>query len=264
MGVAPLFLIFIVIMAALGGDIKTSGYVENNFEYAAEYKEVLNKYLPDPNRSGYVSLSRIIFFYQENPSLTFDYIYKNNICEDSRQMKPIGEVCSGYFKDFSVCWYIDDTQIDEYTFKPFNMPLDYAGLRITSYFGHDRIVNGREGTHWAWDFANNNNNSVYSVCNGTVTNVNFPYKENIPDLNGGCGNIITIECDIDNIIYTNHFCHLFPNSAKVKVGDRVRNWQEIARYGNTGYSFGNHLHWQTTINGTPIDGMDLVNFELTR
>ena len=46
----------------------------------------------------------------------------------------------------------------------------------------------------------------------------------------------------------------------VKVGDKVSSWQKIAEVGTTGYSTGNHLHWQVSKDGNKVDGMNLVDF----
>ena len=54
--------------------------------------------------------------------------------------------------------------------------------------------------------------------------------------------------------------HLYPNSSKVKIGDKVSSWQQIAGVGTTGYSTGNHLHYQVSENGKVIDGLSLVDF----
>ena len=49
-------------------------------------------------------------------------------------------------------------------------------------------------------------------------------------------------------------------SSKVKIGDKVSSWQQIAGVGTTGYSTGNHLHYQVSKNGKVIDGLSLVDF----
>ena len=55
---------------------------------------------------------------------------------------------------------------------------------------------------------------------------------------------------------------IYPKSFKVKVGDKVDHFTEIAGVGTTGHSTGNHLHWQVSVDGNKIDGMNLVDFNL--
>ena len=43
---------------------------------------------------------------------------------------------------------------------------------------------------------------------------------------------------------TSEYAHIYPNSAKVGVGDRVVKGQPIALVGNVGYSSGAHLHFE--------------------
>lgn len=50
--------------------------------------------------------------------------------------------------------------------------------------------------------------------------------------------------------------------AKVKVNDLVKQGQQIASVGTTGYSTGNHLHYQVELNGNPIDGLSLIDFTI--
>ena len=55
----------------------TDDYVENNGKYATRYLQVVNKHIKKGD--GYVSLSRIIYFYNANDKLTFDEIYEDNL-----------------------------------------------------------------------------------------------------------------------------------------------------------------------------------------
>ena len=64
-------------------------------------------------------------------------------------------------------------------------------------------------------------------------------------------------------IYHVVFAHLYPNSAKVKVGDKVTHWTEVASVGTTGHSTGNHLHYQVeNSNREKIDGMKFIDFTM--
>ena len=239
----------------------TDNYVENNSEYTEKYIKVLNKNIK--KGKGYVSLSRILYFYLEDDSLTFDEIYEENL-EDNKQ-KMISDVCSmKKYSSLSVCSTSeieDSNQIDEDMLKPFNAPLDIEKMNVTSFFKQERVIYDKEDIHEAWDFSSPNQTSVYSVCDGEVVHVSFKYDENVIDKSGGGGNQIKIRCELDDdITYEVLYAHLYPKSNKVKVGDKVKSWQKIAGVGTTGYSTGPHLHYQVSLNGETIDGMSLIDF----
>lgn len=44
--------------------------------------------------------------------------------------------------------------------------------------------------------------------------------------------------------YYTLYAHMEYNSVKVKTGDNVKKGQRLGYMGNTGYSFGGHLHWE--------------------
>lgn len=243
----------------------TDDYVENNSEYASLYLPVVNKNIKEGN--GYVSLSRILYFYLEDDKLTFDEIYKDNLDNDLKQVKPISEVCKlKKYKNFQGCSISSFdvvNQINDIQLKPFIFPIDLSKITITSFFKHERVIYDEANVHNAWDFGADNETPVLSVCNGEVTTVSFPYNENKmdkSDTNGG--NHIEIKCDIDeDLKYIVYYAHLYPNSSKVKEGDKVKQKQQIASVGTTGYSTGPHLHFQVqTEEGNLLDGMSLVDF----
>lgn len=251
----------LMIMDFFGANI-TDDYVENNAEYASEYKRVLNQNLR--NGKGYVPLTRILYFYLANEKLSYDKIYLDNIDPDTNKLMEISRVCEvNNYSVLSVCKKdsIEESgQIDEEQNKPFHVPVDFKNITVTSIFMEQRIVFGEEDVHSAWDLAGANQTPVYSVCNGTIKKVSFTQKENVTNKNASGGNMIYLECEVDDIIYEVSYAHLYPNSSKVKSGEKVTAGQHIAGIGTTGYSTGPHLHFQVKKDGNNIDGMSLIDF----
>ena len=249
----------LMVLDFFGANI-TDDYVENNMDYADMYKDTLNKAIK--NGYGYVPLNRLLYFYLEDENLSFYNIYVDNIDKDTNRLKEISEVCSLLkYRSLDTCKSIDETQIDVIQNKPFVPPIDFSKVTITSFFMEERIVFGTYGVHSAWDLAAGNKTIVKSVCDGKITKVSFPYKENVTDKNGGGGNQIYLECVIDeDITYTVIYAHLYPNTAKVKEGEHVIAGTDLAGVGTTGYSTGPHLHYQVQLNGKNVDGMSLIDF----
>lgn len=239
----------------------TDSYVENNMDYADLYKSTLNKAIK--NGYGYVPLNRILYFYLENDQLSFYDIYIDNIDKDTNKMMTISDVCElPKYKTYDGCKNLDSSdQIDEEQNKPFQPPIDFSKVTITSFFMEERVVFGEADIHSAWDLAAANQTTVKATCDGEVIDVSFTQKENVTNTSAGGGNQIKIKCEIDeDITYTVGYAHLYPNSSKVKVGDKVIAGDELAGVGTTGYSTGPHLHYQVELNGNTVDGMSLIDF----
>ena len=243
----------------------TKEKVQDNAEYADAYINTLNNNLTN----GYVPLQRLLYFHLEDTSLTLDTLYKLNQDEENKTSREIKDVCSDErLKNMTACTESNIKDNEDYLVVStgrFNLPLD-TNFTITSFFNEQRIIYGESNVHSGWDLAVPEKTKVYSVCDGIVDNVTFTQNENIPyDQSGNnVGNLITIKCDSDyDEIYYVVFAHLYTNSAKVSVGDRVSHWTEIAGVGTTGHSTGNHLHYQVeNANREKIDGMQLVDFNL--
>lgn len=243
----------------------TKEKVQDNAEYVDAYINTLNNNLTN----GYVPLQRLLYFHLEDTSLTLDTLYKLNQDEENKTSREINDVCSDErLKNMTACTESNIKDNEDYLVVStgrFNLPLD-TNFTITSFFNEQRIIYGESNVHSGWDLAVPEKTKVYSVCDGIVDKVTFTQNENIPyDQSGNnVGNLITIKCDSDyDEIYYVVFAHLYPNSAKVSVGDRVSHWTEIAGVGTTGHSTGNHLHYQVeNANREKIDGMQLVDFNL--
>ena len=78
--------------------------------------------------------------------------------------------------------------------------------------------------------------------------------------NGSYGNYVKIRHD--NGYYT-LYAHGAYNTVKVSVGQRVSRGQRLMYMGNTGYSFGGHLHWEVrTPNDVKIDPTPYLDADL--
>lgn len=262
---AMVILICVLMIFDFFGTKLTKEKVQDNAEYADAYISAVNKYLKD----GYVPLQRLLYFHLEDPSLTLDVLYTMNQNKEQKTAKEIGVVCEDQrVKNMSVCTESSIAENKEYlevSTGHFNLPLD-TNFTVTSFFNEQRVIYGESNVHGGWDLAAPAQTPVYSVCSGTVDRVRFTQNQNIPyDQSGNnVGNLITIKCDEDyDDTYYVVFAHLYPNSAKVKEGDKVHHWTQVAEVGTTGHSTGNHLHYQVeNSNREKIDGMQFIDFNL--
>src|SRR5690625_3400628 len=111
--------------------------------------------------------------------------------------------------------------------------------RISSYYGY-RSFNGG-GKHYGIDIANSTGTPVSAAASGIVTRA---------DYSPSYGNVIYIYHAELNL--TTVYAHL--NSISVEYGDKVSSGQGIGTVGNTGNSFGAHLHFETHYGGWSYHG----------
>jgi len=94
---------------------------------------------------------------------------------------------------------------------------------------------------------------VINNCNVNTSgskDYNSPYKDT-----SNPGNMVVIEHANG---YKTRYLHLGYKTVKVKVGQKIKAGQEIGYMGNTGYSFGGHLHLDVLLNDKKIDPYDYV------
>lgn len=265
--VAMAILIAVLMIFDFFGTKLSKEKIEDNLEYGDAYLGAVNENI----KYGYVPLQRILYFRLADETLNINTLYDMNLNKQDKKTDEIESVCTDErVKDLTVCTADSIEQNKEYlevTTAHFNFPLATSSYTVTSFFNQQREVYGEIDTHQGWDFATSAKTPVYSVCDGTVSRVTFTQKNNVPysESKNKTGNIITITCDEDyeNTYYV-MYAHLYPDSAKVKVGDKVNHWTEIAEVGTTGYSTGNHLHYQVNDeNKKAIDGMQFIDFSLS-
>lgn len=116
---------------------------------------------------------------------------------------------------------------------------------ISSGFGYRTFDNS---FHKGVDFAASEGTPYYAAESGTVI-----YATYDGGYNGGAGNWIVISHG--NGLVTKY---MHSSAVYVSVGDQVSKGQNIGAVGNTGNSFGAHLHFQVEVNGTAVNPMNYL------
>ncbi len=129
-----------------------------------------------------------------------------------------------------------------YSSDGFRWPLDSKYTYITTYFGYDAW---RGGNHRGIDVGNAGigGANIYAAQSGTVI---LAYNDS--GWNGGYGNYVII--DHGGGLST-LYAHCY--STTVVAGQTVSKGDIIGYVGTTGWSTGNHLHFETRVNGTAVD-----------
>ena len=116
--------------------------------------------------------------------------------------------------------------------------------------GQNRITQGYKTTHKAVDLGREHlTEPVTAHSAGTVTRVQTGQKNNKGSTgNASYGNFVKIDHGDG---YETLYAHLA--SVKVKAGQRVARGEVIGTMGNTGNSYGMHLHFEVRKGGSRID-----------
>ncbi|WP_430295560.1 peptidoglycan DD-metalloendopeptidase family protein [Sinomonas sp. B1-1] len=138
----------------------------------------------------------------------------------------------------------------------FGLANPFRGIPITSGFGWRATPPGSidfYGTggymHTGIDFGAPCGTPVYAPAAGTVTTAGW--------LNNGGGNTVMIS---HGVVQGNSLTTVFYHNTSVAVspGQYVSQGQLIAYSGTTGNSTGCHSHFETWLNGSPVDPMGLL------
>ncbi|RGE19098.1 M23 family peptidase [Leucobacter sp. wl10] len=104
--------------------------------------------------------------------------------------------------------------------------------------------------HDAQDIAAANGTPIRIIGDGVVVEAGWA--------NDGCGFSLKVQHLVDGQNVTSRYCHMEDGSHTYQVGDRVSSGDEAGRVGNTGMSFGSHLHLALRLNGEPIDPLPFI------
>ncbi len=126
----------------------------------------------------------------------------------------------------------------------FSLPLaDW--IRVTDRYGAPR---GSGLVHGGIDLAVAGNVPVLAACQGVVTAASY---------SGVYGNHVVVDCGGG---WSTLYGHL--SSMSVDVGDQVGKTTAVGRSGSTGYSTGEHLHFEVRYQGTPVNPEGYLDFRI--
>ena len=86
---------------------------------------------------------------------------------------------------------------------------------------------------------------IQSIADGTVRLAT--------ESGGNYGVTAYVDHVIDGQLVTSHYSHMQHGSLQVKNGQKIKVGDIIGKVGNTGRSYGAHLHFEIIINGTTVD-----------
>ncbi|WP_374460659.1 M23 family metallopeptidase [Microbacterium sp.] len=101
--------------------------------------------------------------------------------------------------------------------------------------------------HEGIDFVPGNGAPIQAIADGTVRIAT--------EQGAAYGVTVYIDHVIDGSVITSHYSHMQYGSLQVKAGDKVKVGDIVGKTGNTGRSYGAHLHFELIVNGTTIDPM---------
>lgn len=118
------------------------------------------------------------------------------------------------------------------------MIIPLTNYRLSDTYGA-RILNGKKDYHYGIDYSANYGTSIFAAASGKVIYSQY---------SNSYGYCIKIQHPDGKITVYAHCSELL-----VKAGDTVEQGELIAKVGNTGYSFGNHCHFEVIIDGEKVD-----------
>lgn len=122
-----------------------------------------------------------------------------------------------------------------------NMSKVLSNLRITQHYGNNK--------HTGVDLGQTSDKKVFANADGTVEQIQTGYGNNKNSKGMATyGNMILIKHP--NGMKT-RYAHL--QTVQVKIGQSVKAGQQIGIQGNTGNSYGTHLHYEVYRNGSRIN-----------
>jgi len=114
--------------------------------------------------------------------------------------------------------------------------------------------------HHGVDFAMSGIHEIKCVCDGIVTRSYF---------SDSYGEVVFVKHTLNGEVWETVYAHMRKNSRKVKQNQKVKQGEVLGVMGNTGHSFGQHLHFELhrgywNINKTKaVNPIDYLGKDLT-
>lgn len=123
------------------------------------------------------------------------------------------------------------------------IPFACSDVKLTSPYG-ERVLNGIKEFHHGYDLVGIGSDTVVSITYGVCVESRIITDKT--NLTWQWGNYVCIRDYFGNLHY---YCHL--KERLIQKGDVVSANDKIGIMGNTGYSFGQHLHYECRKGSTP-------------
>lgn len=267
------------IVMVVDGELSPSSYssactvrADDNYYYvrygrntlgSANYQQIPKSFDSEEPYAGYLAS-----WYSQVDKNSTDY--DNIACPNNhdRGMTQIGALYLanelGYTYDEIIDFYYGEDVILSSINQPINTSNVVNGFsnplaQMTCSSGYGcRLLNGKYNLHKGIDLPSAEGTPIYATKDGTVKSVvnyvsGFEYNS--------YGNYVLIEHnDGSQTRYAHMQLGSIPDS--ITVGATVNQGEFIGNIGNTGESYGAHLHYEVIINGNivnPIDYLDLTN-----
>ncbi|MGO3147588.1 MAG: M23 family metallopeptidase [Leucobacter sp.] len=111
-----------------------------------------------------------------------------------------------------------------------------------------------EQFHDAQDIAAPAGTEVRAIGSGIVLDAGYATD--------GCGFSIKLQHTVGGETLTSRYCHMLDGSHEYSIGDTVALGDAIGQVGNTGLSFGPHLHLALRLGGVPIDPLPYLDAQI--
>lgn len=123
-------------------------------------------------------------------------------------------------------------------------PFPYT-VSMTDQYGWRAAGSSGSPFHKGLDFTPGEGTPIYAIADGVVT-----VAQNDA---GGLGTHVIIQHEVGGQNIQSVYAHMLYGSTPLQVGDSIRVGDFLGLVGNTGQSYGAHLHLEILLDGVPID-----------